>query len=319
MPDSTGPEKKAADLIAAIRKGASDHLGYDLLEGYVSKRLAQDERELVLAHTELCPRCAAELTDLEAFALTLEQTEEPLTESEEKPAFWPGFWAWARQPRNAIAFTAIFAAAIVLPTLTRFIQKPETIAGRVNDSVLVGALSSGKPIDSHLGKLPAPWRTRILTQLEGGPASRPVSLSFLPPRRGTGLLFPVQEAVADTRPILRFEQRSSPLRIRLFDSSNAMVAESPQLAGTEWKIPFALQRGAIYRWELNRAATASFRVLTSDEFAEWQRLSALYPDVALVRGALALEFGLLDMAGQAFAALPPSDTTRRLLAVTQSR
>jgi hypothetical protein len=320
MPDDRGPEKKAADLVGAVHGAAQLHLPYETLEAYARNSLDSEERLLVQAHAELCPRCAAELRDLESFAVSLAQPEEEASAPEEqKTSFWPGFWAWARQPRNAIAFTTILAAAIILPTLTRFVQRPATVAGRTSDSALVAALRSGKSIDAQLAKLPAPWQKRIRTLLDGGTISRPVSLSFLPPRQGAGLLFPVQESVADTQPALRFEPRSSPVRIRLLDSSGTVVAESPPLSAPEWKVPFALQRGAIYRWEVNRNDAASFRVLTNEEFAEWSRVSGLYPDVLLIQGALALEFGLYEDAARALAALPESEVTRRLTAAAQTR
>jgi hypothetical protein len=96
-----------------ISKAESRHLSFQQIEAYVDGHLDPTERELVVAHTELCEQCAAELRDLAQFAALLR-----IPKSEPAPvSYWARWKEWVagaiRVPRYTWGMAAAAAALII--------------------------------------------------------------------------------------------------------------------------------------------------------------------------------------------------------------
>jgi hypothetical protein len=146
------------------------------------------------------------------------------------------------------------------------------------------------------------------------------------------LLSPVGTVVESDRPTLRWRplNEATSYTVTVYDSNFNSVATSPSLPGTEWTVPRALQRGAIYSWQVTAlkdgremtsprppAPEARFGVLEQQKANDLGRAKETYSDSHLVLGILYGKNGLLDDAEQEFQALldanPRSPVPQKLL------
>jgi hypothetical protein len=143
---------------------------------------------------------------------------------------------------------------------------------------------------------------------------------------------PIATAVVEQRPTFRWAELKGAVSytVSIFDPDFKRVARSEPLTKTEWVIPQALDRGAVYSWQVTAlkegkevvspsrpAPEARFRVL--DEAAaddvEGYRRSA--PKSHLAAGVVYARAGLREDAQREFRLLveenPRSSVARRLL------
>jgi hypothetical protein len=159
------PERLWRDLSQA----EAQHLSYDQIEAYVDSRLDPTEAELMLAHTDLCGRCAAEVNDLKAFAASLKADVriEP-----KRAGIWERLGLWIKTPRNAwvvAGATAILVLAISLPRSepSRETSAPSTVATTVPKRPAEAVLEPPpEPLGFAGTKQPTQAPYRVLSQAE---------------------------------------------------------------------------------------------------------------------------------------------------------
>jgi hypothetical protein len=123
--------------------------------------------------------------------------------------------------------------------------------------------------------------------------------------------------------------------VSVFDAQLNEVARSETLSTTVWTPPRALQRGAVYRWQVvavkdgreivmpsPTAPEAKFKVLEQQEAQALARARQSYGDSHLTLGVLFARMGLLDDAKTELQALvkdnPTSNVARKLLESLQA-
>jgi hypothetical protein len=143
---------------------------------------------------------------------------------------------------------------------------------------------------------------------------------------------PVGTAVLNDRPTLRWKklEGASSYTVAVYDSSFNPVASSSPLGATEWTVPQALQRGAIYSWQVTAnkdgklvpsptspAPEARFFVIDEASANGIAQAQQQYTNSHLVLGVLFARAGLLDDAERELKALvkanPRSAVARKLL------
>ena len=148
---------------------------------------------------------------------------------------------------------------------------------------------------------------------------------------------PVGTVVQSDRPTFTWKplDGASGYVVSVFDSHLDEVARSESLTTTVWSPPRALQRGAIYRWQVialkdgrevvlpsPTAPEAKFKVLEQEQSQALMRARRRYADSHLVLGVLYARRGLLDDAETELQALvkdnPTSTVARKLLASLQA-
>jgi len=113
--------KQSPAALAALRRNLRPraredlhHLDYELLEAYTDKRADRIDQEIVESHIELCADCGAELQELQALAVTMQQTA--LGKAEVKtpaPSLWTRFIGWIGLSSGGSALSVAGAAAAV--------------------------------------------------------------------------------------------------------------------------------------------------------------------------------------------------------------
>jgi hypothetical protein len=143
---------------------------------------------------------------------------------------------------------------------------------------------------------------------------------------------PVGTVVQSDRPtfIWRPLKGASGYSVSVFDARLNEVARSEALTTTMWMPPRALQRGAVYRWQViaieggrevlmpsATAPEAKFKVLEQQQAEELVRARRRYANSHLTLGVLYAQAGLLDEAETELQALvednPASTVARKLL------
>lgn len=145
-------------------------------------------------------------------------------------------------------------------------------------------------------------------------------------------IYPVAEVIESVQPIFRWEplKGASGYVVTVFDPDYNEVATSESTDVTEWTVPHALKRGAIYSWTLSATRDgqiiripapsqpeARFKILSRSEAEELQRARKEHSGDHLLLGALYARSGLLSEAELEFnnflAAEPDSQSARKLL------
>jgi hypothetical protein len=184
--------------------------------------------------------------------------------------------------------------------------------------LLIAALGSG-----HLEKPP------VLNRLIREPGTQ---LDSAGQSESFALARPVGTVVESARPTFSWEplEGASGYVVSVFDAQLREVARSEPLSATTWTPPRALQRGAIYRWQViavkdsrevimpsPTAPEAKFKVLEQQQADELARVRSGYAYSHLALGLLFAERGLLDDAETELQALvrdnPTSSVARKLL------
>jgi hypothetical protein len=259
-------------------------------------------------------------------------------------------------PRWRIPLQVAAALALVALGLWGFLHQPshDTARGepmRSSPSAAapgVALVDSGRPIrldpQGHvlgLEAFPAEVQARVASAL----SSRRVAAADLAelggrPQRLMGpaaarppfqLVSPVATVVEAAAPILRWQPLAgaSSYRVTVLDRDLVVVAESPDLKDTEWRLPQALERGRTYVWQVAARkagarmlaptppeADARFRVLDAAR-AEALAAARGRGESQLVLGVLYAEAGLRSEAERELRALneanPGSPVAQALL------
>lgn len=286
-----------------------EHVSYEQLEQYVQRRLPADEHAAVAAHAERCPQCRGELADLEEYAATGARD-------------W-NWWAVAA----AAAVAVIALAAFWMRDVPRS-GPPQATPGRaaVRTAPHVSTATDSTAIESldPLQTL-SPSLQRVVQALESGIVPSASLLSSLQPpagqlrsgedegEAGIRLLDPAGNVVETDRPTFRWDRagRGEEVSVQIYDRSYAVVAESPRLRDSSWRVPAALPRGATYRWQLRihsadgrsetvpapPAPPALFHVLGSEAFEQLR--TARRDGSSLEVGLISVREGLLAEGAQA--------------------
>jgi anti-sigma factor RsiW len=147
------------------------------------------------------------------------------------------------------------------------------------------------------------------------------------------LVAPVGKVLRESQPTLRWRPLAGAksYTVAVVDASFNVVAQSPKLTATTWKLDKDLPRGANYTWQVVAvqadgsevvspvapAPQAKFRVMDKGAFDEVTRLERAGVRSHLARGVVYAEAGLIDEARAEFEALvqenPRSQLARKLL------
>jgi hypothetical protein len=325
------------------------HLTYDDLEAYLQGRLSSARLEHCRTHLDSCEACRAEFEDLRTFKSDSAAFARPD----------PVVGRKSLQGRRRRGFTLPQTAAmatIVVATISAVLwwgthrplaNKPPVAVGVTHALAPVPA-----PVTHSLAPVPAPAiqarDTRLADEIAALPAdvrpaisqaiqSRKLGLSTdlsqlrghahtLPgaPESNTGfaLLYPVGEAVADTRPEFRWQPLAGAVRysVAIVDARLHPVQRSPALRTTVWRPRRHLRRGQTYLWQVTATLRGGSTVVASapeallriipnkvaDELAHFQRE---HEDAYLVLGALYAQAGMLTDSADELRRVPPGDSS----------
>jgi hypothetical protein len=292
----------ATAMVSAIREAEGDHLTYDQMDAWLEDELDQSGRELVMAHIGLCSPCARQLRAYQAYAPVM--SAPVLTPATPVASFAERLRAFLHNPR----VVAVAAAAVVLAVLSPLVLVKRTETARREFAAdLRSNGSASRPVTqaldtTELDVLPTPLRAGALAALNAPSSVRPSALLGLPPNSDRNLEYPVSEVVEETQPDLRWNQFDGVYVVSVYDASHRLIAQSPMLSETHWRVPAQLTRGVQYTWEVQGGAmvhAAAFRVLGR---SEWEELSSVREKSPgpLAMGAAAQSLGLLSLAQQEF-------------------
>jgi anti-sigma factor RsiW len=171
-----------------------------------------------------------------------------------------------------------------------------------------------------LERLPSRIQHEIRSALQTGKLEQSPSLaqlasrsSVLLSRSGNGLPFgligPLGQVVNTERPTFRWRQLTGAqsYTVTVTDGDLNVVATSPPLNTTEWRITNSLKDGEIYSWQVTAlkdgatitspvlpAPQAKFKVLDRSTSETLQQAKRAYPESHLTLGVLYAQAGLLD-------------------------
>ena len=175
-----------------------------------------------------------------------------------------------------------------------------------------------------LERLPSRVQQQIRAALQTGKLEQSPALaqlasqsSVLLSRSGNGLPFglisPLGQVVNTAQPTFRWRPLAGAqsYTVTVTDADLNVVATSPPLNTTEWRITNSLKDGGIYSWQVTAlkdglritspvlpAPQAKFKVLDRSTSETLQQVQRAYPDSHLTLGVLYAEAGLLDEAEQ---------------------
>jgi len=306
---------QASDSIRQALGGElGDHPAYELIEQFVDGTADDVTREIVESHREVCPRCDAEIRDLQSFAGRAPSSSSRLR------------WLLAA----AAVIAVIFAGAYLLRRRppTGVVQKPAVHGPAKHLPVVVAASGYGR----------ADWDDAVRNAVERGKLERPAILAELRPPaevlRGEGearksaTMSPVGIVIDSTTPTLRWRATEGRYVVSVYDGFDR-VAQSGLLRSREWRVPLPLKRGRTYAWqvEVHRdgsvellspppAPPAFFRVLDEKTSASLADARRQFPDAPLLLGVLYARAGMQDQATEqlrSYAAQDPADPKRAAL------
>lgn len=248
----------------------AEHLRYEDLAAWVDGALADVEREIVGAHLEACPRCAAEAEELRGAQAELRAGHE-YRPSRRGVAVGRVVLPWSSllQVAAAVGLLAlglwVFRGQLGPRTArvepVRSTPTPESPGEALSDSGRQVSLDQGGRVLGLEG-FPAEVQSRVasalssrrvaasdLSELRGGPqqlmgpAAAPASFR---------LVSPVGTVVEATQPTLRWQPLAgaSSYKVTVLDKDLALVAESPELKETTWRVARSLDRGRTYGWQV---------------------------------------------------------------------
>jgi len=179
---------------------------------------------------------------------------------------------------------------------------------------------------SELSALPEPLQAGAQAILAGKfqfPAWRQ---SMEPGSGGAELSFPIQEAVEELHPTLRWSFEAPSANVAVISPTHQVVARTELFKHSQWTVPEELQRGTIYTWEvvtLGQVQRNSFRVIDDTEAGWLMGLRLAQHDQShLLMGIAYLELGMLSKAQSEFQALlqqhPHSPEAAHLLQTANS-
>jgi hypothetical protein len=306
---------QASDSIRQALGGElGDHPAYEMIEQFVDGTADDVTREIVDSHREVCPRCDAEIRDLQSFA--------------------------GRAPSSArLRWLVAAAALLAVIFLGVYLMRPRPPAEVVRNPVVREPVKHPPVAVAASGYGRADWNDAVRNAIEHGKLERPAILAELRPPaevlRGEGearknaAMSPVGVVIDSTTPTLKWRAAEGRYVVSVYDGFER-VAQSGLLRSREWRVPLPLKRGRTYAWqvEVHRdgsvellspppAPPAYFRVLdekTSSSIADARRRFSGDP---LLLGVLYARAGMQDQAMEqlrSYAAQDPADSKRAALA-----
>jgi len=263
---------------AMLRDDFGEHLHGEEIVAYVDGSASKEEAARAAEHLAWCEACRSDVADLRAFA--------PRTGAQ-KPS-WRTFAAVAAAAVLAIAI----AAFVVLRRQPAAPPRPAVVVDRQRlerDAVVAAALRDGITRPPVLAALALP-----------GQSMRGVASAEAPQ-----VIEPIGVVVDDTRPLFRWSGTGGArINLSVF-SEGRLVLQSATLHGNEWKPAQALERGRVYRWQIEvttktsvmiapgpSAPPALFAVLSDDEHRKLDGVRARFANDDLYLGVLAARNGL---------------------------
>jgi hypothetical protein len=311
MSDASSNRQTAAAVIAALTIDPDLHLDDDQLAEYVDGRAAGAAAiERHLAGCSDCARTVADLRELRRAIGGRRMPAVPLAAAAAVLIATGGtWWLWSRAhpPAAPPAVTAAAPGA----GLEGFTPAERAV---IADALATGQLPAVRNLD----------RVRLDPgRLMGGPAAETSPF---------GPASPVATAVDDDRPLLRWTPLAAARGYvaTVVDDRLDVIAESPLLLTTEWRVTKGIPRGGVYTWQVRavlgsgRSQTAPappqpearFFVLDEKEAGEVASLRSRAAGSPLA-GILLAQYGLMDDAEAALlkgAGEDPSATALRRLA-----
>ncbi|HEX7680627.1 MAG TPA: hypothetical protein VF713_21010, partial [Thermoanaerobaculia bacterium] len=288
---------------ASLQDDFSEHLGADEIVAHADLSASNEERARATEHLACCDMCRRELADLRA----------SITRGAGKRA-----WAWRRLGAVAavMLLAIVITAAIALrrePPAQRRVIPPVDRSPSARDLLVAAALRDGIAKPAVLVALAQP-----------GQAMRGVGSDEQPK-----VIEPVGIVVDDTRPRFRWSGTGDAAVNVSILSQASTVATSVTLHGNEWKPAQALERGRIYRWQIEVTTTkdvmiaprpsdppALFTVLSDDEHRALEAARVRFANDDLYLGVLTARDGLQGEAAEhlrRYSAAHPEEKTAATL------
>lgn len=324
-------------LVTAVTATDTPHLSEDDVHAYVGDRLSVAQRADVDEHLRWCEACAADVSDLRAFAATLPPAPAPAADGPAARAdaggSRRGWWLAA-----ALAAAAVLIAAVFLrPT------PPAAPAGRpaqIVASLRDGTRTVSLDAEGHLASLddvPADVRDRIAQALASGALAIPRDAASLAPPASPlmgsnrasaefGVTAPIATRVLDGRPGFAWTPLAGArtYTVTVASADGAIVVTSPAVTASTWTPDTPLPDGRRYSWQVAArradgtevlapvppAPPALFEVIDAGTAT---RLAAL-PASSVARAVAFAEAGVLDEAERELVALSGANAGSTIVA-----
>lgn len=329
------------------------HLSMPELRQYARGAMDEADRTIFESHLEHCTACRNQAEALAAGPELLPAQPQP---------FWHRIARFWKEPRFALPAGVAVAAVLVTCFFLgwaawnrRDTSAAHRGASTSGESAVAVSLRDGSAeitldkkgtLGGVAGLEPAAINA-VREALASAELSKPQVLSELsgPPIKFMGqtgsappfvLISPVATVVGDEQPTLRWEALSgaTSYTVAVFDPQFKLVTKTKIPAGTEWRVPIRLRRGAIYFWQVTArkgelqvtapaapAPRAEFKVLDSQTATDLEKARTL-TDSHLVLGILYAQQGLRLDAERELEALarqnPQSSVAAKLLSEVRS-
>ena len=158
---------------------------------------------------------------------------------------------------------------------------------------------------SELATLPEPLASGARA-IMGGRLQLPAWRQAMDRGSGGDLEYPVQEAIEELQPTLRWSPFGSFYNVAVIDPEHHVVARVEIRDDSHWTVPVELKRGAVYTWEVSTQGQVrrnSFRVLDDTEAGLVAGVRAGHGQSHMAMGMASLELGMLSQAQREFQAL----------------
>jgi hypothetical protein len=287
-----------AQSVLALRSAfeETDPVETHLAQEELVRYAARDFRELALdeieAHLERCEVCRDELSEHQQWLVDQRDQRRP------RPWLWAGV-ATAASLLLVISLTLWNARGPV--SVTAVPRPPQRPIARV-DRPAVTEWDSLKADVRRSGVLPLPADIQAFAVED--------VLRGAPQKRIDGAVSPASTTVLETNPTLRWPSFAGSTSVVSVLAGRDVVARSPLLSASKWKVTPTLERGKVYRWQVlvQRGETsfvlpappsppALFRVLTDSEVAVVERARSQRSDDHLLLALVYARAGLAEDAG----------------------
>jgi hypothetical protein len=313
------------------------HPAADDLHSYVDAKLSSEEKEVLESHLSDCSECSIEVSELRKIQSAL-----PIGAPSRKPN-WIGTLAIAASIVLFILAAAFYFRKEEVPVIVESGKKPTSpIRVALQDkNGMIKIHTDGKI--SGIETFPSKYGELVATVLKTESVPLPKSVRALKGEAEIlmggetngypfAVITPVGTIILSATPEFRWNelQEASTYTVQVFDEKFNLVAESPALKNTSWRMSDSLARGKHYVWQVvadqkgekitspqTPAPPAKFRVLDEVAFRQIQQLQNLKPESHLLLGLAYAESGLVLEAEKQFQELvrlnPDSALAAKLL------
>ena len=352
------------DLHAALLSDQDDtpyHLSAAEVAAYVRGTLDQIDLEIAESHLGICSTCLSEVQKQAAqrepvdisprrrFSLPPVNRWQPWRVA---AVVFAGVivslmtvWLLLSKPAQQIAGptnlsspqSSPTAAAQASPTPNQVVPDEAQFALVLNDGNARVTLDKQGTL-AGLEQLPSRSQQDVRAALQTGKLEQSPALAQLASRQSTllsksgnglpfGLIGPMGQVVPSEQPTLRWQplEGAQSYTVTVTDADLNVVATSPPLNTTEWRITNSLRNGGIYSWQVTAlkdgvritspvlpAPQAKFKVLDGSTSETIQQAQRAYPNSHLTLGVLYAKAGLLDEAEHELRALVRDNPDARI-------